>query len=56
MATYLVRKQSLSKNVVYVGQLLTSPYQGDGHQVDFDTFDTKVVAGLVKVMHGESFF
>ena len=36
-----------------VDQLRSSVYQGDGHRVDFETLDTKVAAGLMKIMHGD---
>ena len=36
-----------------VDQLKSSVYQGDGHRVDFETLDTKVAAGLMKIMHGD---
>ena len=36
-----------------VDQLRSSVYQGDGHHVDFETLDTKVAAGLMKIMHGD---
>ena len=36
-----------------VDQLRSSVYQGDGHRANFETLDTKVAAGLMKIMHGD---
>ena len=54
-------KQSLSlawasdiDEATHVGQLRTSVYSQDGMCIDFETLDTKVAAGLMKVMHGDA--
>ena len=34
-------------------QFRSSTYTSDGLVVDFETLDTKVAAGLMKIMHGD---